>query len=246
MSARRRRRVGERLLARLRTLFLSGLGALVPVVATVYVLLLLFTWTDNLLRGILFGFLPWRLPGLGILGTLVVILLSGLVVTNLVGRQLLAWADRLLRRMPLASSLYSTFAQLVEGLIGGRSGYQRVVVVEYPRRGLWSLGFVTRDPGGLGDRWPEAAVGDGWAGRGGGETSPGRLLNVFIPTTPNPASGSWVMVPRDEVVFVDLTVEEAMRVIVSAGMVVPVPRAGDAAAPGGSERPAWRPGRGRP
>ncbi|MBX5464349.1 MAG: DUF502 domain-containing protein [Clostridia bacterium] len=246
MSVRRRRRSGERLFARLRRLFLSGLGALVPVVATVYVLYLLFTWTDNLLRGILFGFLPWHLPGLGILGTLLVVLLSGAVVTNLVGRQLVAWADALLRRVPLASTLYSTFAQLVEALVGGRAGYQRVVAVEYPRRGLWSLGFVTRDPGGLGGRWPGPRAEAGRAadaGEADGEAAV-PLLNVFIPTTPNPASGSWLMVPRDEVVFVDLSVEEAMRVIVSAGMVVPERRPAEGAA--APAAPARRPGRERP
>ncbi|MDI3318071.1 MAG: hypothetical protein QJR14_10725 [Bacillota bacterium] len=177
MSRRRWRRIGEPFLARLRTLFLSGLGALVPVVATVYALCLLFTWTDSFLRGVLFSFLPWHLPGL--------------------------------------------------------------------RRGFWSPGFVTRDPGGLGERWPgPPAAGDGRADRGGSRAAPGSLVNVFIPTTPNPASGSRVMVPRDEVVFVDMSVEEAMRVIVSAGMVVPAPR-GDTAGPGGAEGPARRQGGGR-
>ena len=197
-----------------RNTFLTGLLILIPLVATYLLVAFLF----DLLSGAgapvmrtLFGPLQqiesfWWLepitPVVNIVLALGIIFLLGLVGTNFIGRQILDAVNTLILRLPLISSVYSAVKQMAETFQGPSGSFQRVVLLQCPRKGMWVMGLVAAER--------DDAV---------GLTSAPRLLSVFIPTTPNPTSGFLVMVPPGEVVEVDYTVEEAFKFIVSSGIV---------------------------
>lgn len=185
---------------RLRTLFLSGLAVLIPVVLTVGALKWLFETGDGLLRPLIEGMTGRSLPGLGIILVLLLVLFVGWLARVYAGRWLFHRVEALFLRMPIARDIYSAVKAVVEAFSGQQTTFGRVVLVEYPRPGVYSLGFLT------GPGLPEASS------RLGAET-----VSVFIPTTPNPTSGWMVVVPRSQVVALDLTPQEGMRLIISAG-----------------------------
>lgn len=191
---------------RLRNIFLAGLAVLVPLAATLYFTWLIFRFAD----GILGRFLVARLqvpppPGLGILLTLAIIMFTGLLASNLMGRRLIGLGEALLGKTPVVRNIYVAFKQITEAFMQGEgTGFRRVVLVQYPREGLYALGLVTGRTSGE------------FVDKTGRET-----LNVFIPTTPNPTSGYLVLVPREEVIFLDLSVEDGMKLIISGGVVDP-------------------------
>ena len=199
----------------LRRYFVTGLLAVAPIAITIWVLALIVRWLDNLLLPAFIALLSPRLekppdvpPLVGALFTVLTILLAGVIVRHLFGQQVVRIAERLLSRVPVASSIYNGVKQLFEAVFSAstaQSGFSRVVLVEYPRRGMWGIGFVTGTlRGGLG----EAFAGE-------------RMLSCFIPTTPNPTSGFYLIVAESEVREVDLSVEDAFKVIMSAGLVIP-------------------------
>jgi len=153
----------------------------------------------------LFGF---NIPGLGVALTFLVVIITGMIVANLFGRRLVRLWESMLARIPLVRSIYSGVKQVLETLFtsGGKS-FRKVVLIEYPRRGLWTLAFLT------GDGAEEI------------QDKTGReLVNVFVPTTPNPTSGFFLMVPRDETSELDMSVDAGLKLIVSAGVVMPPSR----------------------
>lgn len=150
----------------------------------------------------LFGF---HVPGLGALLLLVVVVGTGMAVTNLLGRSTVAYGEQLVARIPVVRTIYSAAKQLTETLFSGTGkSFRRVVMVEYPRTGCWTLGFVTAD-------------GMEEASRKAGRM----LINVFVPTTPNPTSGFFLMFPHDHVIELDISVDAGIKLIISAGAVVP-------------------------
>ncbi len=197
----------------LRNTLLTGLLILIPLVATYLLVSCLF----DLLSGAgapvmkaLFGSLElerfWWLepitPFVNIFLALAIIFLLGLVGTNFIGRQVLEAVNTMILRLPLISSVYSAVKQMVETFQGPSGSFQRVVLLQYPRKGMWVMGLVAAER--------DDAL---------GLTSAPQILSVFVPTTPNPTSGFLVMVPPEEVVEVDYTVEEAFKFIVSSGIV---------------------------
>jgi uncharacterized membrane protein len=194
----------------LRRYLIAGLLVWLPLAVTVLLVTFLIDLMDGTLR-----FLPaaWhpetllnvKIPGLGLLLSLVVLLVTGMVVTNLLGRSLFAVGERLLGRIPVVSTIYSATKQLTETLFSstGKS-FRKVVLVQYPRPGLWTIGFLT------GDGAPEAIA------RTGRD-----LVNIFVPTTPNPTSGFFLMVPREDLLELDMPVDAGIKMILSAGAVVP-------------------------
>jgi uncharacterized membrane protein len=146
-----------------------------------------------------------HIPGLGVVFTVLVVLITGVVVTNLLGRQLLHWGEQLLGRIPLVRTIYTSAKKVTETIFssGGKS-FRKVVMVEYPRREMWSLAFMTGD--GAGE--VEAHTGE-------------KMVNVFIPTTPNPTSGFVLMVPVKDVIELSMSTDEGLRMILSAGVVGP-------------------------
>jgi uncharacterized membrane protein len=150
--------------------------------------------------------LGFRVPGLGVVLTIVILLVTGIVVANLVGRTLVRMGERLLARIPLVRSIYSGVKQVMETMFSdsGKS-FRNVVLIEYPRKGIWTLAFLTGEQG---TRESEDKIGS-------------RVSHIFVPTTPNPTSGFFLMVPTDDVLILEMSVDEGLKMIISAGVVLP-------------------------
>lgn len=187
--------------SRLRTWFIAGLIVFLPVAITFSIIAWLFRVVDSLL-GWLFPPLVGRtLPGVGLVASLVVIFIIGALATNVVGRRVVAFFERLMLRIPLARSIYGATKSISDTVfLQRRAAFQRPVLVEWPRRGAYTVGFVTGDTTGI----PGPA---------------GRVLNVFVVTTPNPTTGFLMMVPEHEALPLDMTVEDALKIVMSGGIV---------------------------
>ncbi len=149
--------------------------------------------------------LGFHVPGFGVLLALVVLLATGLLVANFIGRQLIDWWEDLLNRIPLVRTIYSGVKGLTETLVSGTgASFRKVVMIEYPRKEMWSFAFVTA----AGIAEIDAKTGK-------------RQVCVYVPTTPNPTSGLIVLVPEDEIIELDMSVDAAMKMIVTLGVVVP-------------------------
>ncbi|BAV34550.1 membrane protein [Sulfuricaulis limicola] len=193
----------------LRRYLMAGLLVWVPLGVTLLIVAFLVDLMDQTLLLLpaviqpehLLGF---RIPGLGLVLTAIVVLLTGMVVTNLFGMQLFTIGERLLQRIPLVRSIYASVKQVTESMFSSGKSFRKVVLVEYPRRGMWSLAFQT--------------------GSGADEISRKtgqEIVNIFIPTTPNPTSGFFLMVPRDDVIELDMSVDQGLKMLLSVGVVVP-------------------------
>ncbi len=197
-------------MAHLRRYLVAGLLVWLPILVTVLVLKFLIDLVDSsllLLPAAIQpeGLIGFRIPGLGILLSGAVLLVTGMVVTNLFGRGMVKLWEGLLGRIPFVRAIYSASKQLAETLFGGTGkSFRKVVMVRYPHAGAWALAFLT------GDGLAEASA---RAGRD--------LVNVFVPTTPNPTSGFFIMVPREEMIELEMSVDTGIRLILSAGAVVP-------------------------
>ncbi len=212
------------LLERLRNWFLTGLLVLGPLVVTGYVVWKLFGFVDHLLGTTLRGgyIRPGGVPGIGFLTVLLIILATGILATNLLGRSLGRIVEGLLLRVPYLRGLYSTLKQLGEAILSEKkSSLQRVVLVEYPAPGIYAIGFLTAEP----RRFTEPD------GR--------RLAAVFIPTVPNPTTGLVLFYPEEALIPTPVTVEQAIKLVISGGVVTPE-RIG--ARPHGAAGPAGAPG----
>ena len=211
----------KRAFAHLRDRLIRGILLVLPMVITVWLLRLLFlSISDNVTPLVLqalgaLGFIDpteWHArivaPMVGLVLTFLLVYLLGSIAANLVGRRLLRWIESGILRIPIVKSIYGASRQLLDAIsLTGSGSFSRVVLLEYPRRGLWTLGFVTNE-----ERQPI----DARAGGGSGPT-----LLVFLPTTPNPTSGWLVIVDASEVRELDLTVEQGIKIIVSGGIVTP-------------------------
>ena len=184
--------------------FLSGLLLVVPLGITFLVIRALFLFLDNLLLPYLVPYVgEWlRIPGLGILITILTILFFGIIATNFIGRRFVNIGERILLRIPIAKSVYSSVKQIVETFsFSQESEKQKVVMVEYPREGIWSIGLIN--------------------GRSAHPVSRESLYHVLIVAAINPTSGFFILVPQKQVVHLNISIEEAMRWIVSGGIVSP-------------------------
>ncbi len=179
--------------------FISGLIVVVPVSFTVYILWAIIKFTDRFYPS---SFLPFYVPGFGIIITFFIIFLVGVITTNFFGKRLLSFGEMIISRVPLVKEIYLSIKQIAEALFSQKEKkFRRVVLIEYPRKGIYTMVFVT----GLSHENIQEKTGK-------------KLLNVFVPTTPNPTSGFLLMVPEDEVIELDLTSEEAFKLIISGGM----------------------------
>lgn len=185
--------------------FLTGLSVLVPLYLTIYILASLVGLFDRM-----FDVLPasspltrFRFPGLGLILAFVLASTVGLVVRNFVGRNFFRVVNSAIERVPVVASIYSLLRQVSEAMLGeGTKSFSRVIMVEWPRRECWVMAFVTADSQPM---LVEAMH------------QKGRWLNVFVPTTPNPTSGFYFMVPEADVIDVPISVDQAFKVIISAG-----------------------------
>lgn len=194
----------------LKRYFITGLLIVVPLGLTFYVLVLIVGLMDAVLtylpKPLQPGtYLPFHIPGLGIIFTVLTILLVGLLATNLLGKRLIEVGEGLLDRIPFLRSIYNSTKQFLETFLSKEhQGFRRVVLVEFPRKGLYSIGFVTGvTKGEVQDKTQE------------------RVVNVFLPTTPNPTTGYYLLVPEKDTIPLEMTVEDAFKLIITGGMVSP-------------------------
>jgi len=201
--------VKSRVLRSLRRYLVAGLLVWAPLGATVLTFRFLLNLMDELLPLLPARWRPdavlgFHLPGFGVLIALIVLLGTGFLVANLIGRTLVAWWEDFLNRIPFVRSIYSGVKGFTETLVSSKGSFSRVVLVEYPRRDMWSIGFVTASD--LPDI--DAITGD-------------RQVCVYVPTTPNPTSGLIVYVPASQVRETDMSVDAAMKMVVTMGIVMP-------------------------
>lgn len=191
--------------SRLRTYFFAGLLVFLPVAVTVGLLAWFFDIVDGFLGNRLTVLNGRPVPGLGLLVTLLVILGLGMLATNVLGRRIVEAFDRVMLRIPFARSIYSATKQISDSiLMQHKAAFQRAVLFEWPRKGLFTVGFVTGET-------PRYSMGP----------SPRRLLHIFVIGTPNPTTGFLMLVPEDEVQPLDMSVEEALKLVISGGIVAP-------------------------
>jgi len=186
---------------KLKTQFLTGILVAVPIGATILILAWIFTAIDNILQPATRFILGYTIPGIGFGITILLIYLAGVIASNIVGKSLINYFESLLGKVPLIRPLYGGIKQILESFsTTGKTGFMQVVLIEFPRKGIWTIGFVTKES-------PAQS----------GEI----LLNIFIPTSPNPTSGFLQIVGEDEVIRVDMSVDEALKMVISAGKVSP-------------------------
>lgn len=202
------------LFARLRSSFLTGIVVIAPVGLTIWFLWTFAGWVD----GVVLPLVPEKfkpepyiginLRGVGILFFLVFTVLVGWIAKGLMGRSLIRFAESLVQRMPVVRSIYSGVKQIAETVFAqSERSFERACLVEYPRRGIWAIGFVSTEAKGEIQK------------RAGHEDND--LLSIFVPTTPNPTSGFLLYFPRSDVIELDMTVEDAAKLVISAGLVYP-------------------------
>lgn len=204
----------------IKNIFLTGLAVVVPTVLTIYIFIFLINSMDRLFLVIPEQFHPAtifgvHIPGLGVIFTLLIIFIAGLITRSYLGAKLVLFSERLLDNIPVVRSVYQAIKQVADSILGDKSrSFRQVVLVEFPRKGLYSLGFVT-----------------GWH-NGEVEKKVGRpCVSVFVPTTPNPTTGFFMMIPEEEIEILDMTIEEAFVLIMSVGVVVPGRRLGKSLKP---------------
>lgn len=202
------------MLARLRAYLLTGVIVTAPIAITVWLTWNFIHWVDVQITPLIpaaynpGSYLPFSVPGLGLLVMLVFLTLVGFIAANFFGRALIHLGERLVGRMPVIRSIYATAKQIIETVLRNSSqSFRQVVLMEYPRKGIWSIAFLTGEATGELQR----RLGDDW-------------ITVYMPTTPNPTSGFLLMARRTEVIPLDMSVEEAIKLIISTGVIVPPDR----------------------
>ena len=197
--------------SKIKAYFFTGILVTAPVGMTFYLAYKLIVWLDRLVNRVLppefrpDNYLPVTVPGLGIIVLTALMIVIGMFATGFLGKFFLRLGEWILYKLPFISSVYSLIKQVFATFLSNKNrAFNRVVMLEYPRKGLWILGLVGTETGGeMQEKLPEP------------------MLNVFIPTTPNPTSGFLIFVPKSEVIEVDMSVEEAIKFIISGGIVNP-------------------------
>ena len=195
---------------RLRTHFLTGLVVLTPVVVTAYVFWQLFFKIDGLLSGLLtkWGFydlIGHRIPGIGFVTLVLLVIFTGMLTRNIIGKKFIEVGDRIMIRIPIFNRIYTAIQQISQAfLTEKRTVFRKAVLVEYPRKGIYAIGFLTSESKGEVQERTESD-----------------MCNVFLPTTPNPTSGFLLLIPKGEVTPLDMTIEEALKLVISGGTVLP-------------------------
>ena len=189
-------------LARLRNYFITGIVVLVPIGITLYLTTFFVSISSNIIPKEINpnSYLPFSIPGLEILLSVIFITIIGWLSLSFIGKKILQLVNETLKRIPILRTIYSAIGQMTESLAPKKGSKKSVVLVEYPRKGSWAVGFATKDNKGEISKKTNS-----------------NLVNVFVPTTPNPTSGFLLMFPKNEVIYLDMSFEEASKFIVSAG-----------------------------
>ena len=189
-------------LARLRNYFITGIVVLVPIGITLYLTTFFVSISSNIIPKEINpnSYLPFSIPGLEILLSVIFITIIGWLSLSFIGKKILQLVNETLKRIPILRTIYSAIGQMTESLAPKKGSKKSVVLGEYPRKGSWAVGFATKDNKGEISKKTNS-----------------NLVNVFVPTTPNPTSGFLLMFPKNEVIYLDMSFEEASKFIVSAG-----------------------------
>tara|TARA_B100000959_G_scaffold96563_1_gene102316 strand:+ start:689 stop:1309 length:621 start_codon:yes stop_codon:yes gene_type:complete len=198
----RLKRLRISIFARLRNYFITGIVVLVPIGITLYLTKFFISISSNLIPKEINPnhYLPFAIPGLEIILAVIFISLIGYLSLSFIGKKILQLFNDLLKRIPILRTIYSAIGQMTETFAPKKNSKKSVVLIEYPRKGSWAVGFATKDNKGEISRRTNK-----------------NLVNVFVPTTPNPTSGFLLMFPKEEVIYLDMDFEEASKFIVSAG-----------------------------
>lgn len=197
----------------LKTYLFTGILVTAPVAITFYVAIKLFYWVDNLVTNFIPAkynpetYLPYGLPGLGVILLLTFFILIGMLTAHVIGRWLMGLGQKMIGKIPVISGIYSTLKKVFETLLGSSStaAFRKAVLIEYPRKGLWTVAFLT------------GPVYDGLK-----NLMPKDMVTVYVPTTPNPTSGFMIYVPKKDIQVLDIRVDDALKMIISMGIVMPV------------------------
>ncbi len=189
-----------------RRYFINGLLILLPGVITIYVLVFGLVTVDSIFGNVIKRLLGYHVPGAGSILTILLIFATGVFTTNVIGRRIFAWAESLLLGIPIFKNIYQGVEQIVKAFASSTDAerFQRVVLVEYPRPGLYALAFVTNE--GIPEFDAKIKT---------------HSTTVFVPTTPNPTSGVCLVVPTEDCIPLDMSIEEAFKTIISAGIISP-------------------------
>ncbi len=202
-----------RLFAGLRASFLTGLVVIAPVGLTIWLMWTVIGWVDGFVLPLVpYNFNPEKyiginLRGVGVIFFFLFTIFVGWIAKGLIGRSLIAYAETLVERMPVVRTIYSGIKQISETVFAqSERSFENACLIQYPRKGIWAIGFIsTTAKGEIADH-PETA---------------GEMLSIFLPTTPNPTSGFLLFVPKEDVIELDMTVEDAAKLVISAGLVYP-------------------------
>ena len=186
----------------LRNYFITGVVVLIPIGFTLYLTIFIIVLSSNIIPNNINpnSYLPYAIPGIEILISVLFITIVGGLSLSFLGKRILKLIDDLFKRIPFLRTIYSAILQMTESFSNKDNDKKSVVLIEYPRKGVWAVGFATKENTGLMAKMTNQ-----------------KLINVFVPTTPNPTSGFLLMFPIDEVIHLDMTFEEASKFIVSAG-----------------------------
>ena len=187
---------------RIRNYFIAGIVVLIPIGITIYVTIFLVSISSKILPKEINPnhYLPYNIPGLEIFISIILITLIGGLSLSFIGKKMLDLFNNVLKRIPILRTIYSALGQMTETFTKSDKGKKNVVLLEYPRKGAWAVGFATKDNKGEISKKTNQ-----------------NLVNVFVPTTPNPTSGFLLMFPKEDLVYLDMSFEEASKFIVSAG-----------------------------
>lgn len=193
------------MIKKLRNLFLTGILVLLPLIVSVFILWYLFELIESWAGPVVEVFFGRELPGVGLALTVLLIFLAGLFATNFLGKKLIRRGELILLKIPLFRSIYISVKQLLEGMFTqDTKSFEKAIILEYPRRGIYQIGFITREESAFFESYFEKKV-----------------YKVFLPTTPNPTSGMFLLVPEEDIMMLDASVEEALKLVVSAGIITP-------------------------
>ena len=201
-----KKKAKKSIFSRIRNYFITGVFVLIPIGITVYLTLFIVKISSKILPKELNPdyYLPFNIPGLEILISILLITFIGWLSLTFLGKRLIVFIESILNRIPILRTIYSSAGQLIENFSQDKKNKKSVVLVQYPRQGIWAVGFATKENTGK----IKEAIGE-------------ETINVFVPTTPNPTSGFLLMFPKKEVIFLDISFEQASKFIVSAGSTNP-------------------------
>ena len=200
-------------ITKFRSFFFTGFLVTAPILITLYVTWIVITFIDSKVADLLPEYLdfrtafPYQIPGFGLLIVIIFITIVGALTPGIIGRTLLKTGERIVSKMPIVRSIYSALKQIMETIMSTNSNsFREVVLVEYPRKGIWVIGFVTGDTKGEVQKLLK---------------NKNQLINIFIPTTPNPTSGFLLFVPKKDLLYLKMSVEQAVKLVISGGIVAP-------------------------